>query len=110
MYKELKGYESNMNQGYVYILFNKESNLIKIGKTKNPNQRFRTLSNQTGSILKYYISEPMYIEGIIERIMQNKYNRFRVKGEWFKNIDFDTVKKDLIDLCNSENFKERNKI
>jgi hypothetical protein len=110
MYKELKSYNTSTEMGYVYILYNPESELVKIGKTKSPQKRFSALSHQSGSKLKYYITEPMYIETLIERIMHNKYNKYRVKGEWFKGVEFDGVKNELIELCNCEDFKRRNKI
>ncbi|MDR2277376.1 MAG: GIY-YIG nuclease family protein [Vagococcus sp.] len=109
MYSELKDLNiDNQDMGYVYVLYNPDSNLVKIGKTKAPHQRFRQLSNQNGSLFKYYISEPMFIEGIVEKIMLNKFASKRVKGEWFSSISFNYVVDILEELINSKDFKRRN--
>jgi hypothetical protein len=93
--------------GYVYILHNPESNLVKIGKTKFPYKRFSNLSNQNGSKFKYHITESMFIEGIIEKILHNKFAMKRKCGEWF-NINFDDALSELENILNSEDFKRRN--
>jgi hypothetical protein len=93
--------------GYVYILYNLDSGLVKIGKTKQPHKRFNTLSNQNGSDLRYFITESIYIESLVEKVMHAKFHKFRQKGEWFK-IDFDIVVNELKRLLNSEDFKRRN--
>ncbi|MBU5332107.1 GIY-YIG nuclease family protein [Anaerocolumna aminovalerica] len=109
MYNELKNINEDKEMGYVYVLYNPESKLVKIGKTKDPRDRLLSLSNQNGTKMKYYITDQMYIETIVERIMHNKFDRFRcAKGEWFKNISFNDVVKTLKELCNSEDFKRRN--
>ena len=110
MYKELNGMNHSPTMGYVYVLYNPESNLVKIGMTKNPKERFLTLTNETGSKFKYYITKPMFIEFLVEKAMHSKFHRFNVKGEWYKNIDFETVASYLKDICDSEDFKKRNKL
>lgn len=107
MYKELTGLETNPDMGYVYVLYNPESELVKIGKTKNPHQRFNTLSNQNGSKFRYYITEAIYIEGTVEKVMHNKFATRRMKGEWFSS-NFDDVVITLKELLSSEDFKRRN--
>lgn len=94
--------------GYVYVLYNPDSNLVKIGKTKKPLQRFRSLSNQNGSKFQYYITEPIYIENIVEKILHNKFAMKRVKGEWFSSVHFNEVVEFLINILNSKDFKKRN--
>lgn len=107
MYKELKNINYEKSQGYIYILYNPESNLVKIGRTKNPYKRFTTLSNQNGSKFRYYISNQMFIDEIIEKIMHNKFSFKRKCGEWF-SITFDEAMDELNKLLNSEDFKKRN--
>lgn len=94
--------------GYVYVLYNPESDLVKIGKTKCPHRRFSELSNQNGSKFRYYITEPMFIETLVERVMHNKFATKKAKGEWYSSVSFDTVVNALRDLCESDDFKSRN--
>lgn len=110
MYKELKNLNQDLTMGYVYVLYNPESELVKIGKTKNPQERFTSLTNQNGTKFRYYITKPMYIERIVEKVMHDRFHRFRVKGEWFKNISFDDVVTYLKEVCCSNDFINRNKI
>lgn len=107
MYTELKNITMQDNQGYVYILYNPESSLVKIGKTKFPYKRFSTLSNQNGSKFKYYITEPMFIEGIVEKVLHNKFATKRKCGEWF-SVTFDEAVEELKNILNSTDFKRRN--
>lgn len=99
--------KEDIDMGYVYLLYNPKSNLVKIGKTKDLRTRFSTLTNQNGSKMTYYYSPAMYIEGIIEKIMHNKFDRFREKGEWF-NCSFEDTVVELNQICSSEDFNRRN--
>jgi hypothetical protein len=107
LYKELLGLDAEFDMGYVYVIYNPESNLVKIGKTKHPHKRFTTLSNQNGTKFKYYITEPMHINGLIEKIMHNRFTYRRRNGEWF-DIPFDDAVSELKLLLESEDFKRRN--
>jgi hypothetical protein len=95
------------SQGYVYILYNPTNCLVKIGKTKFPYKRFSALSNQNGSKFKYYISDAMFIEGIVEKVMHNKFSFKRRSGEWF-DISYDDAVYELEKLLNSKDFNRRN--
>lgn len=104
-------FQKEDNVGYVYILEN-ETN-IKIGKTSNPVNRLRQLSNSnTGGLkpLRVFITDGMYIDQTIEKIMHSIYSKERVEGEWFANLDFSEVRDQLIQLCNSKDFIKCNKV
>jgi hypothetical protein len=103
----LTGFETNPDMGYVYVLYNPKSKLVKIGKTKSPRNRFSVLTNQNGSTFKYYITEPIYIESLVEKVMHNKFSYKRKKGEWF-DIGFDDAVLELKLLLESEDFNRRN--
>jgi hypothetical protein len=107
LYKELIGFKTNPDMGYVYVLYNPKSKLVKIGKTKSPKSRFSTLSNQNGSTFKYFITEQIYIESLVEKVMHNKFSNKRKKGEWF-DIGFDDAVLELKSLLESDDFKRRN--
>lgn len=108
MYQELNGIKQDSDMGYVYVLYNPESELVKIGKTIQPQVRFRTLSNSNGSKFRYYLSDPIFINSLLEKVMHNRFHKYRVRGEWYKGIEFDTVVNELKKICNSEDFKRRN--
>jgi len=108
MYQELGGKKQNQEMGYVYVLLHSESNLVKIGKTTDPQKRFRTLANQTGSKLKYHITPAIYKYSLLEKVMLNRFDRYRVKGEWLKGCTFEEVVNSLNEIVNCDDFKRRN--
>ena len=104
-------FETEPGIGYVYIIENEMN--IKIGRTSNPQNRFRQLSNSnSGGLtpLRLFVSEPMYIDKTIEHLMHQKFADHRVEGEWFTDVEFDAVKDELIKLCTSEEFQTCNKV
>lgn len=70
---------------YIYIMLNNVGK-VKIGKTKNIQQRYQSLCGSNGQgndITKVYISECTYLYKL-ENIMHDKFNKYRVKNtEWF---------------------------
>ena len=70
---------------YVYIMLN-EAGKIKIGKTKNIQQRYMSLcgSNSAGDkIIKVCVSPSSYLY-TLEQIMHDKFNKYRISNtEWF---------------------------
>lgn len=73
--------------GYTYVLKNEIGN-VKIGKTKYPENRIRTIETQSGlKIIEHYISPLCSNYGKIERLMHKKFQENRLLGEWF-NIDY----------------------
>jgi len=62
-----------------YIIKNKVTSLIKIGKSKNPTQRIKSLSKSAG-----YELEVIHIfEDDIEGILHKRFSHKRGIGEWF---------------------------
>ena len=77
---------------YIYIMLN-SSGKVKIGKTKNIQQRYQSLCGSNGAgekILKVCCSPSSYLY-TLENIMHDKFNRYRIPDtEWFydkKNHD-----------------------
>lgn len=72
-------------QLYTYVLLN-DAGKVKVGITKNINQRIQSLSGSNGAgntIIKCYCSIPGYLY-TIERIMHSKMDSFRIPNtEWF---------------------------
>lgn len=68
-------------QEYVYLMVNNDTSLIKIGTSKNPVYRERTLHSQEPSINLI----AMWCCGKnIERKLHSKFRSLRVRGEWFR--------------------------
>jgi prophage antirepressor-like protein len=68
-----------------YIMYDENSNLYKIGVSKNPKQRESTLSSQIPKI-KIILFLDRNIEKLLHKLFENK----RVRGEWFK-LDSDDI-------------------
>ena len=72
-------------QVYIYAMLN-TCNKIKIGITKNIQQRYQNLcgSNSQGNeILKVYVSEATYLNNL-EKMIHEHFEQFRLKKtEWF---------------------------
>ena len=78
---------------YIYILEN-DANLIKIGITKDFNQRLVSLSGSNGGghkIINQFVSESTYLYSL-ERVMHTHFSKNRINGtEWFKDLNFSDV-------------------
>ena len=90
MFEELK----NLKGSFVYVIED-EYGLIKIGISKNPYCRFKTILNLGGCNFKnYYVSEDTQYSSKIEKDMHSIYNDYRINGEWFKGCFYlDVVNK-----------------
>ena len=105
MFDELKRYTQ---KGYVYVLRN-ENGLIKIGITNNPHTRINSIVHSSGvNIDKYYISNPLRNNDLVEERAHKHFKKQRTYGEWFIDCDFDkvvTVLKQIISNCGIETCK-----
>lgn len=82
--------EKSSRQGIkTYIVRHPLTQLIKIGKSRDPDKRIRTLSTQSGAILITLL----VIDKDIESDLHKRFCEFRVCGEWFDD------KKGLIELA-----------
>lgn len=73
---------------YTYKFYSVETGLTKIGRSANPQQRFKTLGG------KKKLRLINLIEGDIERKEHDKYSDYRVKGEWFA-LPSDVLKSEI---------------
>lgn len=72
---------------YIYILHN-QSGKIKIGKTKNIQQRYQSLSgsNSAGDCIDMVMCSPSTYLYTLENIMHSKFKQYRIPNtEWFYN-------------------------
>ena len=66
-------------QTKTYLMKDTNTGLYKIGKSKNPKHREKTLQSEKPTIKLVKIWEKD-----IENELHNLYHKFRVRGEWFK--------------------------
>lgn len=85
------------NEHYVYLLINCRNGLFKIGRSKNPLKREKTLQAEEPEILliKYWVADKTF-----ENQMHKFFYQKRVRGEWFKlNInDLLEIRKITVDF------------
>lgn len=104
---------------YVYVMLN-DAGKVKIGKTTNIQQRYESLSGSNGGgnkITKVCCSFSTYLY-VIENILHNKFDKYRINGtEWFfDNLDtsgellFNKVVEQMRLLFSSSEFKRCNEL
>lgn len=69
------------NQNYVYLMLNKRSGLIKIGRSIKPRFREKTLRSEEPEI---FILSIWAAPREIERELHKQFNNKKKRGEWFK--------------------------
>ena len=104
---------------YIYIFLN-NAGKVKIGKTKDIQQRYMSLcgSNSAGDkIIKVFISPSTYLYSI-EKTMHNKFDKYRIPNtEWFYDPSdcngeklFNNVFNELKILFSSDSYKRCNNL
>lgn len=86
VYQELfnfdkKSFVVDDDKQYVYLIFNEKNKYFKIGFSKNPLKREKTLQAEEPDIVILRIWER---GRDFEKFLHKKYANFRVRGEWFK--------------------------
>ena len=105
------------NQFYIYVLLNSD-NKVKIGRTKNIQQRYKSLCGSNGQgneIVSVCCSEVTFLY-TLERIMHEKFKKYRIPGtEWFCDesdssgeILFNNAVRELELLFSSAEYKKCN--
>ena len=102
---------------YIYAMLN-TCNKIKIGITKNIQQRYQSLcgSNSQGNeIIKVYVSESTYLNNL-EKMIHEHFGQFRLKKtEWFVSnksgvLKYEEVIEYIEQLFSSADYKRCNEI
>lgn len=118
--KDLKDYSIlDEPKLYIYIMLN-DVGKIKIGKTKNIQQRYQSLCGSNGAgnkIIKVLVSPSTYLY-TIENIMHDKFSRYRIPNtEWFYDKEdpngemlFYKARKELELLFSSAEYKKCNNL
>lgn len=82
--------ENKTEVNKVYLILNKRNNYIKIGRSKNPKTREKTLQSEEPTLKMIAVWEA---ENIVEKHLHQKYKSKRIRGEWF-----DLSLKDLVEI------------
>jgi len=77
--KQRKAFNIPKDNTKTYLIKNKRNGLYKIGRSKNPLKREKTLQSEEPDILMIKVWD-----GNIERDLHIKYKDYRIRGEWFK--------------------------
>lgn len=88
--------KENCNSIKTYIMFDENIGYLKIGKSKNPKFRERTLQSQNPSIKIFKICDKN-----VEKEIHKKYADKRVRGEWF-----DLSEEDIENIVNEYGFHD----
>jgi len=79
IWKELEADMAGDRADYTYFIYDRGTNLMKIGKSKDPEARIRVLN--TGSPVELCLLG--YTSLVSEKDMHRRFKRLRRKGEWF---------------------------
>jgi Meiotically up-regulated gene 113 len=82
------GISNEKNLDYVYLMLNKRNNYIKIGRSKNPSHREKTLQSDEPDIelIVAWAGTP-----IMEKELHRLFHKKRKRGEWF-NLQLNDIK------------------
>jgi Meiotically up-regulated gene 113 len=72
--------ENMENLDYVYLMVNNDTGYIKIGTSRNPRHREKTLHSQEPKI---FIIAKWRCEKKVEKELHEKFKAKRIRGEWF---------------------------
>jgi hypothetical protein len=104
----LEDFNKTSTYGFIYFILNERNNLVKIGKTTDLPNRYRSIHNTNEKMTKllyYYLCDDI---GNEEKILHNKFAYLHDHLEWFKCLDelLDFIKslKGKIFICNIKLF------
>lgn len=68
----------------IYLIQNTTNSQIKIGRSKNPKRRLKTLQTGNGDRLKIIAQFDVEKDRHFEKRIHRAFWQFRKKGEWFE--------------------------
>lgn len=98
---KLPCYKKSSDFGYLYVIQNEISNIVKIGKSRNPHQRIKAIKNHAAIYGKTYISEKVANYSNLENKCHKKFKDFSCTSEWF-SIGFDEAVKSVEEIVSHE--------
>lgn len=88
----LKGNRLNI-PGFIYVAFNADTGLYKIGLSKNVGARIKQIANDQACDVTLFHSFPVMRMGESEAMMHERFRDKHVYGEWFRldSTDIETI-------------------
>jgi len=80
-FKERLESKVSHEEGYVYIIGNLDAEICKIGFSKNPKERIRSIQTGCPYVLKIILL--FEAEKYTETRLHHKYSKYKLSGEWF---------------------------
>jgi hypothetical protein len=80
--------QSETGKNFIYLMHNGRTNLVKIGKSKKPVFREKTLQGEDPDVTLIAV---WHAQDRVERTLHKKYQHARTRGEWFK-LSFQDMK------------------
>lgn len=74
--------------GFVYVLESSDGSCVKIGRSKNPDKRIRTLRSVSNATGRCFVSCVQEDSPLLERTCHEAFTANRMNGEWFR-LGFD---------------------
>ena len=83
--------DKNFKEGeeHVYLMYNTRNDLIKIGQSKHPNSREKTLQSEEPEIVLLAMWQA---PKSVEKELHKKFSSKRKRGEWF-HLSFNDLEK-----------------
>lgn len=79
-FKKLGTERKKMPETFIYLMKDEINGYHKIGRSKTPHKREKTLQSEKPSITLVYSCKANIDE---ESLLHKKYNEYRIRGEWF---------------------------
>lgn len=83
-YGSIDNYKENDSTTYVYLFKDESTGFYKIGSSRNPKYREKTLMCERPTITSIFVSRITLVQK--ERELHKLFKKKRVRGEWF-NLD-----------------------
>ncbi len=81
LFGDLPPITPQVGDSFIYLMHNKRNNLVKIGKSRNPVHREKTLQAEEPEITMVAVWK---VVDKLERHLHKLYKHKRLRGEWFK--------------------------
>jgi len=68
----------------IYVIYNEHRNRFKIGFSKNPLKRLKTLQTGNDDTIKLYYEREVKHYSKVEAYLKRHYKEYKIQGEWFE--------------------------
>lgn len=81
----------------VYLMYQEDSDLFKIGVSKHSKKRLKENQTGNGNKLQLIHCVPCRYPYVVESTLHNRFQHKRKEGEWFEFDNYDI--KDFVKMC-----------